>query len=127
MAQAPLGIDERRHIPRSPATEFSFQEFGGQTTFIEKVRTVGITVLEIFSNNPNRIFWFITNRSANDGDVGFSPELASGNGILLVASGGFVSQKVQDDGDAVIQAFYGVAAAAGSTWYTYEIVRTGGG
>lgn len=117
-----LGVDNRDK-PRSPSSEFSWKNFGGDTTKREIPTTVGTSPQQILSNNPNRVFWYVGNRSSANGDIAFNAGLGFGAGILLTANSGFVSQSVVEDGSAVAEAVYGISGAAGAAWYVYEIVR----
>lgn len=119
-------VNERQKA-RSPASEIAWKLFGGTTTYRESLVIVGTSGTEIVKNDPNRIFLYISNTASNNGTVRFSPEITSGIGVPLTPTGGYASWSIREDGDATIQAVYGVAAVAGSVWYVYEVVRVGRG
>ena len=116
--------EERRHLPRTPSAEFTFQRFGRQTYLREDRVTVGTEITQILGNNPDRMFYMISNRSGSVGSIGWSAELTSVNGLFIAANGGFLSQDIQQDGDVVAWAVFGVSGAAGAIWYVAEILGT---
>ena len=123
MAELPPGRPaDERHLPRTPSSEFTFQRFGRQTYLRTSRPTLGATVVEILPNNPDRLFWEITNRSANTLSIGWDAEITAGIGVLIAPTGGAYSAAIEEDGDVVAWGVYGVASGANSQLYVIEIL-----
>ena len=71
------GVD-KRHVPRTAASEFAFKQFGGQVTILEDVVTVGAAVTRLLVNNSERVFWMMQNLSASDIRIQWKQEVAVG-------------------------------------------------
>lgn len=84
--------------------------------------TVGTALGEIIPNNPDRVAWQAVNRSVNNGAIGFDRETTFANGILLGAAGGLASMTVEEDGEAVTQAIFGINDAAAGSWRVTEVL-----
>lgn len=123
MAALPPGVpDERRHLPRTPSSEFTFKRFGRQTYLQEKRVMVGISLVTVVNSNPDRLFYTLTNRGGSNISIGFSSDLTVLNGILVPAAGGWISQHIDDDGDVVAWQVFGISAALGQLVYVIEIL-----
>lgn len=111
--------------PQGLAAQFAEQQFGGATRLVENpvIATVGVSVVEILRNNPDRVSFMVMNRSANDLALGFTQSVTFATGLLVTNSGGFFGMNVKDDGEAVTQAVYAIANGAGSTIYVLEVRR----
>jgi len=87
------------------------------------ITQVGTSVVQILRNNPDRLAYLILNLSSNDMYVGFSNEVSSTNGILLVSAGGMFSVNVRDDFELPVKEVYAVSTGANSPIYVMEIER----
>jgi len=85
--------------------------------------TVLTTATLILRNNPDRIYWLIVNLSANDGYIGWDPQVSSTRGLLLPANGGYASASIVEDGELVIMEVYAVNLNAQGTYMIVEVER----
>lgn len=114
---APLGS------PGSTAAEWSARWFGGPTRVKSRAVTVGTTPTQILGNNPKRVFWAALNRAVNSGAVDFDQEVTEASGIPVGALAGGVSMSVQEDGEPVAWAVWGIQSGASGTWRVVEVER----
>lgn len=107
------------------AREFSEKRFGFPTRAVENpvVAAVGVTVVKILRNNPDRVFWIVVNLSANVVYVALSEDVSATKGIRLDANGGFTSMSVEEDGEAVAYDVYALATGAASAIYVLAIEK----
>jgi len=123
MAKLPAGIPEdRRHLVRTPSSDFTFKKFGRQTYLRRSTPTIGTTPVIILPNDPNRLFYFVMNRSSVNIEIDWVEDITFGNSLLIIANGGSIQQNIEDDGDVVAWSVYGVAALAGSNIFIMEIL-----
>jgi hypothetical protein len=108
------------------AVSASIAKFGFPTRLVPNpvVTTVGTTIVEVMRNNPDRIFWLIENRSANDIYLGFKNDVSSTNGVRLAAAGGSASMTIEEDGNVTGWQVFAVATGAGSSIYSFEIEKS---
>ena len=109
------------------AREFTLKRFGFPTRAVENpvVAAVGVAVLTVLRNNPDRVFWLIVNLSANIVYVGLAGDVSATKGIRLDANGGWVSMSVEEDGEAVGYEVFAVATGAASAIYVLEMEKSG--
>jgi len=107
------------------AHEVSIKVFGFPTRLIENpvTNSVATTATKILNNNPDRVFWLAINLSAQDGYVGFSREVSSTRGVLVTATGGFVSMSAEEDGESVAYEVLAISPGGAGTWYIIEIEK----
>lgn len=105
------------------AAEWSAKWFGGPTRLSRITVTIATTPTQVLGNNPKRVFWSANNRSVNDGALGGDNTLTFANGDLLPALGGRAESAVQEDGEAVAWAVFGIQNAAAGDWVVTEITR----
>lgn len=110
-----------REFPGSVAYTVSADRFKGPTRLIERVVTVGVGPTEILQNNPRRVFWSLMNRSVNNGAIGFTTQVTFATGFYLTAGGGNVSMAVEEDGESVGYAVYGIQDVLAGNWYVIEV------
>lgn len=82
--------------------------------------TVGVTVVNILRNNPNRLSFTIFNLSANNIWIGPKNDVSSTKGIWVSPNGGSVTLMWDRDFEIVGAAWYAIAAGAGSAIYLLE-------
>ncbi len=114
---------DRRAIPRTAATEFAYNLFGGQVTLKEGFVTVGVTPVSLIKNNSERTFWTAQNMSGSDIYLRYNEEVTVGGGLILAANGGLIESSLLEDGMLTGWAIYGVSSAAGLSVYVMEISR----
>lgn len=118
----PAGVQEdRRHRPRGPSDLFSFRRFGGPTALRRSVVLVGTVGIELFPNNPNRVMWWITNNSGVELTIDWTPEIVNGSGISVGGNGGFLTQTIEEDGNAVGDAVYAITTAGSNSVFLFDV------
>lgn len=105
------------------AAEITARRFGGPTQIQEADVTIGTSAAAIFGNNPRRVAWTITNRGSADVNVSFQQSVVAGGGFVLAASGGSIESYVDEDGETVAAALYGISGSAGQTVRVVQTVR----
>ena len=106
----------------SPARAFATRWFGRTTTLVESRPTVGVAAAVLVPRNPNRLSFTLSNRSSSQLDLGTDATVQPGTGLPLGGNGGTLIMNVDEDGEAVSQAFYGVGPSAGLACYLLEVV-----
>lgn len=124
MAEEYKGAD-KRHLPRNPVGDLSYQRFGHSTRQKTSSGTVGTTAAPILKANPNRLALIIHNNSASDFYVSFEPDVSSSKGFLVSANGGDFRAKFEDYGEAVTDDLYAVSGSAGLSATMLEVVTHG--
>lgn len=108
---------------RSPLEAISYKRFGGRT-YIQQANVVVDTAnLKILQNNPNRVYWQISNLSAYDCRIRFTANLPSSWSIPIVANGGVASMSVEDDGEVVGYEVYATFVGNPANVYVVEVIR----
>ncbi len=119
----PSGIDaDRRHIPRSPLSDYVFGLFGMETHPEEATIVVGTSPVLLLKNNPARVGWIVTNHSASVIFVGFKPSMIVNTSLYLSPNGGSIQFSADRDGMAVVSEVYGISASSALIVSTIEIV-----
>lgn len=118
--------EEKRHLPRTPVSDISFNRYGYTTTRRQSKATVGTSVSRIIGISPNRISLLITNNSDTVVYVGYDSEVSTTNGIPLSAAGGSLELKIDYEGEAVTGDFWAVCGSAGKVITLLETVIGGG-
>lgn len=116
-------VANARDIVKGAAATFVEEQFKGPTTLRENLTAVATGVTDVLPNDPERLGWMIVNHGANIGYLGFSREVAVGNGVFLAAGGGSASVNIVEDQELVTRAVYGIMAVLGGNWYTVEVLR----
>lgn len=98
-------------------------KFGTPTTYNDTplANSVGVTAVQIWRNNPDRLMLCIVNLSANVIYVNVGPDVSSTNGWRLGANGGAVIFTAEEDAELVGYPFWVVASGAGSAVFSAEI------
>lgn len=122
MAQDVLTGADKRHRPRTISGDFAYKRFGRETYSRESSPLVGASATLILPNNPDRLFWSMHNRSASDITIAFNSEVTPAIGIVLIASVGWISQAIQEDGNVVAWEVYAIGPGAGLRVYIFEIL-----
>ena len=93
-----------------------------QYATIHRERTVTLTggVDLVAKLNPRRLTLLIANRSLSAIDIGFSPTLKAGEGIMLGANGGTLVLTWLEDGELVGSDIYAIGPS-GATLYIIEV------
>lgn len=108
----------------SPLEAVTSDRFKGKTYPNEFTMTIDVTLTPILPNNPNRLFWIITNEGANDCRVSIDPAISATSGWILAAAGGLISMFWEEDGEGVGYAVYGICVAAGAKIRVREVIRS---
>jgi len=87
-----------------------------------QVAVSNVNVTRVAGNNPNRLSLILSNPGVNGVYVSFERDFVSGEGLLLVPSGGFVSYMWDEDFDVVGWGLYGIALIAPVNINVLEIV-----
>lgn len=77
--------------------------------------TVGVDVVQVAKNNPNRLAGLFINTSANLIYLNVTPDVTATNGILLLPNGGAFNTKSWEDYGFTGFPFYATASAADSS------------
>lgn len=98
------------------------KEFGFPTTATPNPVTtsVAVTKTQILRNNPDRLGFLIINLGANPIYVTPDSEPSTTRGILLAASGGFLTMLGKEDGAVVGFEFWGIASGGASAIFSLE-------
>jgi len=105
------------------AAELAQARFGGGMAETEAQYTAGLSVGQVFGNDPERVSVLIVNTSANSVYLGFDESVSASNGILLSANGGSFEINAIEDMMLPVRAIYALAAGAGSTLYVLTARR----
>ena len=95
-------------------------------SFNPLVSSVGLTVVKILNNNPDRIALTIVNTSINAIYLLPEPEVSATRGIVLAPSGDSISLNWKEDYHLVGAAWFAVAAGANSTLLVLSLEALGG-
>ena len=103
-------------------------EIGVDSTpsFNPLVSAVGVTVVQILPNNPNRLAATIVNTSANTIVIKPSPDVSLTNGIVLAPSGDAITLNYKEDFHMVGMAWYAIASGAASSIMVQSLDAIGG-
>lgn len=82
--------------------------------------TVGVTVVEILKNNPNRLSFIIVNLSGNALYISPNNDVSSSDGIYIAPNGGRAILQWDVDFELVSQAWFAIASGAASNYYLLE-------
>jgi len=102
--------------------EIASARFQAPNRMVERTVAVGTTVATVLPENPRRLMWVIMNRATNAGAIGFTPGVSFADGLLLGADGSSVSMSVDEDGEAVGYAVYGLLSSGSGTFYVLEVI-----
>ena len=116
---------EGRHVPRTPASEFGYNQYKRPTRPNMAQVTSNITPAIMIPANPNRISLLLINNSSSDIYLGLTSDVSSAFGILLGANGGTFSMNILDEGEAVNHEFFATSASDGNLCTLMEIVIQG--
>ena len=106
----------------SIAHDYVVDKFKAPVSADERIITVSTDRRLILNNNPRRLAWSICNWAGNSLSVGFRPNISFGEGLLIPGGGGTVTLTVDEDGEAVTYAVYGVLGAGAGNIWVYEVV-----
>jgi len=104
------------------ASRFSRRRFGGPTRTVEVDVTVGTTVTTVATEHPDRVQLTVQNRSANAGALATSRAVTTDDGLYMAATDGGWVFTVEDDGDLVGYAWYGINTTGAGTWHIIEVI-----
>ena len=104
--------------------ELLHEHFGVKTSYNEnpEVAQVEIAATRVFNYNPNRLGFVLINTSAFPIFVGYSADVAVGNGILLVANGGALALVWNEDFELTASQVFAIADGGAATIYSNETV-----
>ncbi len=125
----PIG-GEKRRFPRTAADEFAYGIYKGKLSIEERDVTVGVNVVTLMYNRPERTGWIAVNHSATDIYLSFREDTTAGRGLILPPNGGTVSFSLMDDGMVTGWQMYAIASAGGllvSVFETYRYAMRRGG
>lgn len=122
MTETIEGVEGRRHLTRSLASDFSFKRFGFRTFPQVSRPIVGLTKIRVLVNNPDRIYWLLINHGANIIYLSPDESLTTSDGVPIAANGGSVRQDIQGHGSAVSVQLNAISTVAGQQLYIYEII-----
>jgi len=98
----------------------------GTRTIVNPVTdTVGTTVTQVLTNNPNRVFALISNLGSTDMFIGWDRQVSSSRGIRVPNSGGIVSLAWQEDYELCFQEVFAIALTSSVSVYVLELEVTG--
>jgi hypothetical protein len=86
----------------------------------KKASSVGTSVIEIMSSNPNRVSFLIVNLSVNNLYISPQNDVSSTKGIYIAPSGGAITLQWDKDFELVSQPFFAVASGAASSIFVLE-------
>jgi hypothetical protein len=116
-----IGLDQTGgKISGATAAAYAEQLFGGITKCVSTLVPVTTGQVQLLANNPRRIFWYVQNVAVNNMYVMRPDDLANNIGVLLGANGGWVSMRLQYDGEAVTEAIWGTNLVATGNAYVME-------
>lgn len=105
------------------AAEYARKKFGGDLVESESIVTVGTSAGDLITRNPERMFLLLINLGANPVYIRNSGEPANGSGLLLSASGGFVSFDAENDATMPAKGWRAIAITASSDVYVLQLRR----
>lgn len=123
MGAAYLLPDEVTRGNQTTAGRWSIAKYGGPTTQVETLASVGTSVQRILVNNARRLGWIIYNRSSNSIDLSYKSSVTSGSGVPLPASNGFATVSIDFEGEAPISEVWAISSGASSSIYIVEYYR----
>jgi len=97
------------------------REFGGRLIVHEKIVSVTVTPVEVVSMNPDRLALLIQNIGVNNVYISTKPNVAVGEGLLLLANGGTIAYHWREDGYAPLYQWFAIATGD-SKLYVQEYV-----
>jgi len=103
-------------------TEYVEKELGFKTRAIENPVTnqVLTTATRILANNPDRFQWLLVNLSGYDIYVAFTREVSSSRGVLVPASGGYMTMHAREDGESVTYEVFAISPGGKAAIYVVE-------
>lgn len=119
--------EDRRHLPRSPVTDLSYDKFGSPTRVKQRVVTVTTSVTEFIKPDPNRVALLLINNSSSDVYISFDPTVSSSYGVPIGADGGSMKMSFDDYGEAITAGLYGVASSTPLSLTLIEVLVGGSG
>lgn len=105
------------------AAEYARKKFGGDLVESESVVTVQITAGDLVARDPERMFVMMINLGANPVYIKTRGEPASGSGVLLSASGGFISFDAENDATMPAKIWRAIAIGGTSDVYVLQLRR----
>lgn len=105
-------INARKHPPETIVSRFVRDRFGAMITGEPDVVTLGTSIVQIVPSNPNRVQLVLINNSDSTMYFHFVRDVSPNNGILLNPNGGSCKMKVEDDGEMMQMAWFGLSTAA---------------
>ena len=105
------------------AMMWAAEKFGGPMTVISDTKSIGVTVGNVLTPDPERVMYAVVNMSSNLMYVHFEQDVSNTNGIFLAANGGSI--EVYVEADLVLPTFplYAVSDGASSPLYVVEVRR----
>lgn len=85
------------------------------------VTSLSTTAARVFSNNPNRLGWTITNLGTVVIYIGFTPDVSSTNGIYIDSNGGSMGMIWDQDFEPTGWEIHGIATSGTPNIYSLEI------
>lgn len=103
--------------PKGASQLFTEKQVGGSLRLEEENPILGAGTTAVVGSDPERTQILIINLSGGEVIVGFTNQVASDNGIILPANGGFFSMIVSDDFELVGLPVFMSSAAGGNQIY----------
>lgn len=117
--------EEKRHLPRTPASEISYKLFGLPSAANQYQVTAMLATRELVLKNSNRLSLLFINNSAGVVYIGFVPEITSSYSLPLAANGGMFQMNIRDEGEAVASSIYVQGSADNLVCTVIETILTG--
>jgi len=83
--------------------------------------TVATTVTQVFRNNPNRIFWLLTNLGAAVLYLGWDRAVSSARGLQVQPNGGALSLAWREDYELCFAEVFCLSSSGNLTVYCFEL------
>lgn len=114
---------ESLHQRLTALEAFLREQYGGRFTVEPTTVSVGTGLTKVVDNDFERMALTFINIGANDVYITPSRDAADGKGVLLGATGGFLSLTARDDLVLVGWSWFGVAHTAASNVLIFPVKR----
>jgi hypothetical protein len=118
-----VGSPTRARAAFGAAYDYLANRFGGLVGVRESVTTVGVAVVALVGNNPERVSLTIVNLGATEVFIATSESVSTSRGIRLTANGGGITLSVDTDGPLSALPWFAISSVAGNPVFAMEVVR----
>lgn len=106
----------------SPTAQYTAKRFDRKTRVIVNpvVAEVGLTATLVLRNNPNRIYWHITNHGGVNIYITPFANQSLLTGLVVPSGGGYLLFEIDAEGESIINEVWAVCGAAATPIYVLE-------